>query len=205
MTWYDNNSTLILITMPTNTGKRNADLEAACRRPKRGVLAVATTTTLPRRSRRGAAPTATAADVTGTGGAAAAVTGNVGDAAAAVNISSRHSGCNIIAVSDVATSTTSSAPNAGSTINAPSSGHSQPTATSSAHSQPSINTGRNQDIHDAASLPVPAVEDNISVYISSEDDSSAFTICTKKTTSNKNQRQFYPIQRPTGGAAKKDS
>jgi hypothetical protein len=79
--------------------------------------------------------------------------------------SSRCSECNNIAVSDVATSTTSSAPNVGSTINATSCGHSQPTATSSDHSHPSINTGRNLDIHDAASLPVPAIlDDNISVY-----------------------------------------
>ena len=69
-----NNSVLILVAMPTNKGKRNADLEAAHRRPKRGVLSVATTTTLSRRSGRGAAPTAPAAAVTGTGGAAAADT-----------------------------------------------------------------------------------------------------------------------------------
>ena len=66
--------------MPTNTGKRNAT-----RLPKRGVLADVPTTTLPRRSGRGATPTAPAADVTGTGGAAAADTGTVGAAAATVN------------------------------------------------------------------------------------------------------------------------
>ena len=141
--------------MPTNKGKRNA---AVRRLPERGVLAIATTTTLHRRSGRGTAPTAPAADVTGTGGAAAADTGTVGAAAATVNTSSRHSGCNTIAVSDAAASTTSSVPNAGSTINAPSSGP----ARFSGHSQPSINTVRNLDIHDAASLPVPAIlDDNI--------------------------------------------
>ena len=104
--------------MPTFSGKRNAS-----RLPKRGVLAVASTTTLPRRSRRGANPPAPAADVTGTGEAAAADTGTVCAAAATVvNTSSRHSGRNTISGSDAATSTTSSAPNAGSTINAPSSG-----------------------------------------------------------------------------------
>ena len=124
-------------------------------------------------------------------------------AAATVNTSSQRSGHNTIAVSDAATSTTSSAPNVGDTTNATSSGHSQPTATSSGHSQPSINTGHNLDTHDAASLPVPAIlNDNISVYISSEDDSSIFTISTK--TSN-NQGKSNPIQRPTGGAAKNDS
>jgi hypothetical protein len=192
--------------MPTNKGKRNADLEAACSCPKRGVLAVATTATLPRRSGQGTAPTAPAAAVTGTGGAAAAVTGPAGAAAAAVNTSSWRSGRNTIAVSDAAASTTSSAPNPGGSINATSSGHSQPTATSSGHSQPSINTGHNLDIHHAASLPVPAIlaHDNISVYSSSEDDSSVFVISTKKTTSN-NKGKSNPIQRPTGGAAKKDS
>jgi hypothetical protein len=179
---------IILITMPTNTGKRNANLKAAPRRPKRGVLAVATTTILPRRSGRGATPTATTADITGTGGAAAAVTGPAGAAAATVNTSSRRSGRNTIAVSDIATSTTSSSPNQGGSINATSSDHSQPTATSSGHSQPSVNTGQNLDIHAAASFPVPAIpaQDNISVYSISEDDSSVFAISTKKTTSNKN-------------------
>ena len=117
--------------MPTRRkGTKNADLEPVCRHSKRGVLAIATTTTSPRRSGQGAAPTAPAAAVTGTGGAAAAaaLTGTVG-AAAAVNTSSRCSGCNTIAVSDAATSITSSAPNPGSSINATSSGHSQPTAT----------------------------------------------------------------------------
>ncbi len=46
--------------------------------------------------------------ITGTGGAAAAITGTVGATAAAVNTSSWCSGRNTIAVSDVATSTTSS-------------------------------------------------------------------------------------------------
>ena len=183
--------------MPTFSGKRNAS-----RLPKRGVLAVASTTTLPRRSGRGANPPAPAADVTGTGEAAAADTGTVCAAAATVvNTLSRHSGRNTISGSDATTSTTSSAPNAGSTINAPSSGP----------SKPSINSGRNLDIHDEASLPVPAIlDDNISEYSNSEDDSSVFSISTKKTkktTSNKNhQRKFTPIQGPTTrGAAKKDS
>jgi hypothetical protein len=178
--------------MPTFSGKRNAS-----RLPKRGVLAVAPTTTLPRRSGRGATPTAPAADVIGTGGAAAAdTTGTVCAAAATVNTSSRHSGRNTISGIYAAASTTSSAPNAGSTINAPSSGP----------SKPSINTGCNLDIHDAATLPVPAIlDDNISEYSNSEDDSSVFAISTKKTTSNKNQRKSNPIQGPTGGAAKKDS
>jgi len=93
--------------MPTNKGKRNA---AVRRLPERGVLAVATTTTLPRRSGRGTAPTAPAADVTGTGGAAAADTVTVGAAAATVNTLSLRSGQNTIAVSDAAASTTSNAP-----------------------------------------------------------------------------------------------
>jgi len=122
--------------MPTNKGKRNA---AVRRLPERGVLAVATTTTLPRHGGRGTAPTAPAADVTGTGGAATADTVTVGAAAATVNTLSLRSGRNTIAVSDAAASTTSNAPS------------------------------------------------------------------TKKTTSNKNQRKFNPIQGPTGGAAKKDS
>ncbi len=102
--------------------------------------------------------------------AAAAVTGPAGAAAAAVKTSSRCSGRNTIAVSDATASTTSSATNPGGSINATSSGHSQPTATSSGHSQPSVNTSQNLDIHDTASLPVPAIlaHDNISVYISSE-------------------------------------
>jgi hypothetical protein len=156
--------------MPTNKGKRNADLEAARGRPKRGVLAVATTATAPRRSVQGvAAPLAPAAVVTGTGGGAAtAVTGPAGAAAAAVNTSSRRSGRNTIAVSDAAASITSSAPNPGGSINATSSGHSQPTATSSGQSQPSINTGQNLETFQ---------------YSSSEDDSSVFGISAKKTTS----------------------
>ena len=182
--------------MPTRQKEtKNADLEAARRRSKRGVLAIATTTTSPRRSGQGVAPTAPAADVNGTGGSAAAATGTTVGAAAAVNTSSRHSGRNTIAVFDAAASTTSSAPNAGGAINATSSGHSQPTATSSGHSQPSINTGHNLDIHDAASLPVPAIlaHDNISVYSNSEDDSYVFAISTtKKTTSN--QGESNPIQ-----------
>jgi hypothetical protein len=175
--------------MPTRQKeKKNADLEAARRRSKRGVLAIATTTTLPRRSGQGVTPTAPAADVNGTGGSAAAATGTVG-AAAAVNTSSRHSGRNTIAVFDAAASTTSSAPNAGGAINSTSSGHSQPTATSSGHSQPSINTGHNLGIHDAASLPVPAIlaHDNISVYSNSEDDSYVFAISTTKKTTSNNQ------------------
>ena len=149
--------------MPTFSGKRNAS-----RLPKRGVLAVASTTTLPRRSGRGANPPAPAADVTGTGEAAAADTGTV----------------------------------CAATINAPSSGPSKPSI---------LNSGRNLDIHDEASLPVPAIlDDNISEYSNSEDDSSVFSISTKKTkktTSNKNhQQKFNPIQGPTTrGAAKKDS
>jgi len=72
------------------------------RLPERGVLVVATTTTLPRCSGRGTAPTAPAADVTGTGGAAAADTITVGAAAATVNTLSWCSGRNTIAVSDAA-------------------------------------------------------------------------------------------------------
>ena len=55
--------------MPTNKGKRNADLEAARGgRPKRGVSAVASTATAPRRSGRGGAatPLAPAAIAVGT-------------------------------------------------------------------------------------------------------------------------------------------
>ena len=57
----------------------------------------------------------------------------------------------------------------------------------SAVTGPSINTGRNLDIvHYASSFPVPSItaQDNISVYSSSEDDSSMFDISAKKTTSN---------------------
>jgi hypothetical protein len=57
----------------------------------------------------------------------------------------------------------------------------------SAVTGPSVNTGRNLDIvHYASSFPVPSItaQDNISVYSSSEDDSSMFDISAKKTTSN---------------------
>jgi hypothetical protein len=116
--------------MPTNKGKKTANLEAALAlggRPKRGVMAVTTTTTL-RRSVRGVAPTAPAAAVTVPGGAAPAV------AAAATDRTS--SWCNTIA-----------------------------------GSRPSINTGHNLNIHDAATLPVPAtlLDDKCSSF-SSEDD-----------------------------------
>ena len=84
--------------MPTNKGKKKADLEAALGRPKIGVLAVTTTTTL-RHSGQGVAATAPAAAVTGTGGAAPAV------APAATDRTS--SWCNIIAVSYNAASTSS--------------------------------------------------------------------------------------------------
>ena len=131
--------------MPTNKGKRNATVH---RLPERGVLAVATTTTLPRRSGRGTAPTAPAADVTGTGEAAAADTGTV----------------------------------CAATINAPSSGPSKPII---------LNSGRNLDIHDAARLPVPSIQDtdNISEYISSEDDSSMYSMTIKKKTTSKKKKQ----------------
>jgi len=154
-------------------------------------------------------PELNAAAVSTGGGAASAVTGPAGAAAATVNTSSRRSGHNTIAVSDAAAaaaSNTSSALNPGGSINATSSGHSQPTANSSVHSQPSVNTGRNLDIHDASSFPVPAItaQDNISVYSSSEDDSSVFVISAKKTTS-KIKDKFRSLQRGTGGAAKKNS
>ena len=77
--------------MPTNKRKKKANSEAALAlggRPKRGVMAVTTTTTL-RSSVRGVAPTAPAASVTVPGGAAPAV------AAAATDRTS--SWCNTIA------------------------------------------------------------------------------------------------------------
>ena len=154
--------------MPTNKGKKKADLEAALGRPNRGVLAVTTTTTL-RHSGQGVAATAPAAAVTGTGGAAPAV------AAAATDRTS--SWCNAIDVSYNAASTSS---------------------------RPSINTGHNLDIHDAATLPVPATLDDKSSLLnsSSEDDSSVHAIPTKKTTSknktaSKNKGESNPIQGPT--------
>ena len=150
--------------MPTNKGKKKANSEAALAlggRPKRGVMAVTTTTTL-RRSVRGVAPTAPAAAVTVPGGAAPAV------AAAATDRTS--SWCNTIA-----------------------------------GSRPSINTGHNLNIHDAATLPVPAtiLDDKCSSF-SSEDNSSVYFIPTKKTTS-KNKGESNPIQGPTVGALKNDS
>ena len=129
--------------MLTNKGKNNSDLEAVHWHSKRGVSA----TTLPRRSGRGTTGTTPAAAVTGTGGATADAVSDIVGAAAAVNKSSRRSGC--IAVFDAAASTTA--------INAKSSAHSQPTATSCGHRQASINSGCNLDIHDAASLPVPSI------------------------------------------------
>jgi len=156
--------------MPTNTGKKKTDLEAAHRHSKRGVSA----TTSPRHSGRGTTGTTPAAAVTGTGGAAADAVSDIVGATAAVNKSSRRSGR--IAVFDAAASTTA--------INAKSSAHSQPTATFSGHRQASINSGRNLDIHDAARLPVPSIQDtdNISEYISSEDDSSMYSMTIKKKT-----------------------
>jgi len=154
--------------MKWNATKRNADSEAAHRRSKRGGLAISTTTTT------------TSSRCSGRGTIA-------GGTVAAVITSFRCSGHNTIVVVDAAATTTSSAPNAGGAITATSLGHSQPTATSSGHRQPTINTGYNLDIHDTASLPVPAIlgaNDNVSVCSSSEDDSSMVTISTtKKITS----------------------
>ena len=163
-----NNSALILIAMLTNVTKQNADSEAGLRLFIRGGLALATTTTLPRRSGRGTI---------------------AGGAAAAVPTSSRCSGRNTIAVDDAIT-TACSAPNAGITITATSSGHSQPTATSSGHSQPTVNPRHNLDIHDAASLPVLEIlgNENVLVHSSSEDDSSIFTISTTKKITSKNKK-----------------
>jgi hypothetical protein len=77
----------------------------------------------------------------------------------------------------------------------------------SAVTGPSINTSRNLDIvHYASSFPVPSItaQDNISVYSSSEDDSSMFDISAKKTTS-KIKGQPRSLRRQTGGAEKKKS
>jgi hypothetical protein len=76
----------------------------------------------------------------------------------------------------------------------------------SAVTGPSVNTGRNLDIHDASSFPVSSItaQDNISVYSSSEDDSSVFDISAKKTTS-KIKGQPRSLKRQTGGAKTKKS
>jgi len=171
------------IAIPTNKGKNNSDLEAVHWHSKRGVSA-----TSPRRSGRGTTGTTPAAAVTGTGGTAADAVSDIVVATAAVNKSSKRS--RRIAVFDAAASTTV-------LINAKSSAHSQPTATFSGHRQASINSGRNLDIHDAASLPVPSIQDtdNISEYISSEDDSSMYFMTIKKKTTSKNQKKTRPQRR----------
>ena len=76
----------------------------------------------------------------------------------------------------------------------------------SAVTGPSVNTCQNLDIHDASSFPVPSItaQDNISVYSSSEDDSSVFDISAKKTTS-KIKGQSRSLKRQTGGAKTKKS
>jgi hypothetical protein len=76
----------------------------------------------------------------------------------------------------------------------------------SAVTDPMVNTGRNLDIHDAISFPVPSItaQDNISVYSSSEDDSSVFDISAKKTTS-KIKGQSRSLKRQTGRAETKKS
>ena len=170
--------------MPPNKGKNNSNLEAVHWHSKRGVSA----TTSSRRSGQGTTGTTPAAAVTGTGGAAADAVSDIVGTAATVNKSSRRSGR--IAVFDATASTTA--------INAISSAHSQPTATFSGHRQASINSGRNLDMHDAARLPVPTIQDtdNISEYISSEDDSSMYSMTIKKKTTSKNQKKTR-LQRRT--------
>jgi hypothetical protein len=77
----------------------------------------------------------------------------------------------------------------------------------SAVTDPIVNTGRNLDIHDASSFPVPSItaQDNISVYSSSEDDSSVFDISAKKTTSKIKGQSRSSLKIQTGGAANKNN
>jgi len=202
----------------------NSNLEAVHRRSKRGVPATTSPRCSGQESTTGTTPDTTpAAAVTGTGGAAADAVSDIVGTTAAVNKSSRHS--ERTAVFDAATSTTAinAISSALSQPNATSSGHRQLSINSggaaaaavsgtvaaaatvntssrrSEHNQASINSGRNLDIHDIASIPVPSIQDtdNISEYISSEDDSSMYSMSIKKKTTSKNQRK--------NKAAKKDT
>jgi len=159
----------------------NSNLEAVHRRSKRGVPATTSPRCSGQESTTGTTPDTTpAAAVTGTGGAAAdAVSDIVGTTAAGIN----SGGAAAAAVSGTVA--------AAATVNT--------SSRRSEHNQASINSGRNLDIHDIASIPVPSIQDtdNISEYISSEDDSSMYSMSIKKKTTSKNQRK--------NKAAKKDT
>jgi len=187
--------------MPTNKGKRNAYLEAArSGRPKRGVSSVASTATLPRHSGRGgAAPLDPAAMAVGT--SSPLVTRLWSKGSVVKNINAQDVSAKKLPPKDIRSGLRKFPPE----LNA------APVSTggnaASAVTGPSVNTGRNLDIvHYASSLPVPSitVQVNISVYSSSEDDSSVFDISAKKTTS-KFKGQPRSLRRQTGGAETKKS
>ena len=187
--------------MPTNKGKRKANLEAERGgRPKRGVSSVASTATGPRRSGRGgAAPLDPAAIAVRTSSTAVTTLWSKGSIVKKIN------------AQDVSAKTLPPQHIMGSGLRkSPPELNAVPVSTeggaASAVTGPSVNTGQNLDIHDASSFPVPSItaQDNISVYSSSEDDSSVFDISAKKTTS-KIKGQSRSLKRQTGGAKTKKS